>query len=229
MPRLTTAVVLVLSAAAIACADADDAGMPAAPETPLLARSTVTDPSAIFRFPLADAALNVKSDGLMSDGTYSVYANGLCGVEAKIFATTEFSNSGDATLSMGNARKSTGCVAPRHFTIVFPDGLTETTTSFSNLRELENTTYAIPLGAPVLRAFHLGMSSTRCEGLAWSTLAGGVTVPGDSVIVTRTAADSWHIQSQPYPNNRAWCKPNGPTYNMAVDFTITSSRPLPVP
>jgi hypothetical protein len=227
MPRLTTGVALVLSAAAIACTDAGDARMPAAPETPLLARATVTDPSATFRFPLADAALNVKSDGVMSDGTYSAYANGQCGVEAKIFATAEFSNSGDATLNMTNARKSTGCVAPRHFTIVFPDGLTETTTSFSNLRELENTTYAIPVGATVPRAFHLGMSSTRCEGLAWSTLAGGVTVPGDSVIVTRTAADSWHIQSQPYPNNRAWCKPNGPTYNMAVDFTITSSRPLP--
>jgi hypothetical protein len=93
--------------------------------------------------------------------------------------------------------------------------------------DVENTTYAIPVGTTVLRAFRLGMSSIRCDGPAWSNLAGGVVVPGDSVVVTRTAADSWRIQSQPYPNNRAWCKPNGPTYNMAVDFTITSSRPLP--
>ena len=227
MPRLTTMAPLVVFAASVACTDADGVRTPLAPAAPLLAKSTVSDPTATFRFPLADASLNVKSDGLMSDGTYSAYANGYCGVEAKIFATTEFSNSGDATLNMGNARKSTGCVAPRHITVVFPDGLTETMASFDNLRQVENTTYAIPVGATVLRAFHLGMTSTRCDGLAWSNLAGGVPVPGDSVLVTRTATDTWHVQSQPYPNNRAWCKPNGPTYNMAVDFTITSSYALP--
>jgi hypothetical protein len=188
---------------------------------------TPGDPTATFLFPLDDASLNVKSDRIASDGTYSAYTNGYCGVEAKIFATTEFSNSGDATLSMGNARKGTGCVAPRHITVVFPDGLTATMASFDNLRQVENTTYAIPVGSTVKRAFHLGMSSTRCDGLAWSNLAGGVGVPGDSVLVTRTAADTWHVQSQPAPNNRAWCKPNGPTYNMAVDFTLRSARPLP--
>jgi hypothetical protein len=192
---------------------------------------TVGDPAATYSFPLADASLNVRSDHAYGDGTYSVYANGACGLQAKIFATAELSNSGDATLNTGSPRsKDRTCVVyPRSFTIVYPDGFTETTGSFSNTQLIENTTSSIPVGATVKRALRFGLaSSARCESLIWAATAlGGVTVPGDSVLVTRTAPDTWHVQSQPAPDNRAWCKPDGPSYNMDVDFTITSSRARP--
>jgi hypothetical protein len=188
---------------------------------------TVGDPSATYLFPLADATLNLRSDHASSDGTSSVYANGVCGLQAKIFATTQISNTGDATLDTGPQSKGRSC--SRRFTVVYPDGFTESTGSFSNVGEIENTTYSIPVGATVKRAFRFGLnSSARCEALIWAATAlGGETVPGDSALVTRTALDTWHVQSQPAPNNRAWCKPSGPSYNMDVDFTIKSSRPLP--
>jgi hypothetical protein len=191
---------------------------------------TPGDPTATYKFPLADQSLSIKSDHGYGDGTSSVYANGACGVAAKIFATTDLSNSGDATLSTNGprAKDHTCLLYPRRFTVVFPDGLTETTTSFSNIQQIENTTYAIPVGATVKRALHFGLAtSTRCDALVWSGLAAGVPVAGDSVLVTRTALDTWHVQSQSAPDNRAFCKPNGPIYNMSVEFTIRSSRPLP--
>lgn len=230
MPRLAAGASMLIIVAAIACfSSSDDPSVAVAPGLPLLAKSTVTDPTATYRFPITDT-LNVQSDGAFSDGTFSVYDNGVCGVEATIFATAAASNSGDATLGTYAPRtKDRSCAQfPRHFVVTFPDGLTESTTSFSNLQRIENTTYSIPVGTTVKRAFHMGLAtSLRCDGLVWAGTEFTTPIPGDSVFVTRTAADSWHIQSQPYPNNRAWCKPNGPTYNMAVEFTITSSRALP--
>jgi hypothetical protein len=230
MSRHSSGPAILIIVAAMACIGTDDDAFVVAPGSPMLAKSTDTDPTATYRFPLADASLNIKSDGAFSDGTYSVFANGVCGVEAKIFATADLSNSGDATLGTNGPRsKDRSCPAyPRRFTVVFPDGITETTASFSNLREIENTTYTIPVGSTVKRAFHMGVAtSARCEGLVWSAIRTGTPIPGDSVLVTRTAVDSWHVQSQPAPNNRAYCWPNGPSYNMAVEFTITSSRALP--
>ena len=190
----------------------------------------VGDPKATFLYPLADASLNVRSDGLFSDGTYSVYANGVCGVVSKIYATTEQSNTGDATMGTYQPRtKDRTCATyPRRIRIIFPDGFTETTHTGTNLRFVENSTSSIPVGATVKRALHVGVGeSVRCEGLVWSANRTGTPVPGDSVLVTRLAEDRWHVQSQPYPNNRAYCWPNGPAYNMTVELTVVSSRPLP--
>ena len=97
-----------------------------------------TDPTATWKIPLADAGLGFASDGQYGDGTYSVYADGVCGVSAKIFATTAASNSGDATIQVAKAKNCT-----RRFTLHYPDAFTETVLSFNNLLQLQNSTYLI--------------------------------------------------------------------------------------
>ena len=187
-----------------------------------------TDPTATWKYPLNDAALAVRSDHLYSDGANSVYANGICNVATTIFATTEHSNSGDATLSTGGSGK---CL--RHFTFVYPDGVTETTPSFNNLRGIENTTYSIPVGSTVERQLHMGTDvvpnvGSRCGGLIWGYgVANDIAAGSDSVLVTRLDASTWHVQSQDAPHNKAYCKNTGQLFAMPVDFTVISSRPLP--
>ena len=231
MKHLAPSVPALLGALLAACSEPGSGSDLVAPPSPAAARvPAVTDPTATFRFPLDDALLSVRSDGLFSDGTYSVYENDVCGVKAKIYATTEQSNSGDATLSTYTPRtKDRTCADyPRRIRLLYPDGYTEATYTGSNLRGLQNTTYSIAIGATETRALHMGVGeSARCEGLVWSAVRTGTPVPGDSVRVTRLSADTWRVQSQPYPDNRAYCWPDGPTYNMAVDFVITASRPLP--
>jgi hypothetical protein len=229
MPRLTTGASLLVFITVFACSEASEDATVVAPRSPLLAKSTVTDPTATFSFPVTDT-LNVQSDGAFSDGTVSVYADGVCGVASKIYATTEQSNSGDATLSTNAPRtKDRTCAAfPRRIRLIFPDGLSEMTYTGTNLQQIENTTYAIPVGATAKRALHMGTGeSTRCTGMVWAADERGTPLAGDSVLVTRTAPDTWHVQSQPAPNNHAHCKPSGVAYNMAIDFTVTSSRQLP--
>ena len=60
----------------------------------LLFQVTLGDPTASFAFPLSDGSLALRSDHLYSDGTNSVYADGVCVVSGRIFATDAGSNSG---------------------------------------------------------------------------------------------------------------------------------------
>jgi hypothetical protein len=228
-PRAVLA--LAALAALVACNDqattsprsADAVAMHAA-RTP-----TITDPTATWKFPLSDAALAIQSDHLYSDGTSSVYADGVCNIATTIFATTAKSNSGDATLNTGtlNAKCS------RRFHVVYPDGFAETVPIFSNLRQIENTTYTIPIGTTVKRQLHMGSDiwsnvTTRCGGLIWGYgVANDIAAGSDSVLVTRVDAGTWHVVSQDPPHNLAYCKSTGQLYAMPLDFTVVSSRPLP--
>jgi len=188
------------------------------------------DPTATWKFPLTDAGLAVRSDHQFSDGTYSVYADGVCKVGAKIFATTQYSNSGDATLNTGTAKSGT-CL--RRLTLVFPDGFSEVVSTFSNLREIENTSYSIPIGTTVERQLHVGTDqlpgvTTRCGGLVFGYgVAANIGAGSDSVLVTRVDASTWHVVSQPAPHNLAYCKNDGQLYAMPVDLVVVSSYPLP--
>ena len=71
---------LLLSAIVVACSEGGDGSTLVAPQSAGLAKAPVTDPTATFKFPLDDAALAVKSDQLFGDATYSLYAEGVCGV-----------------------------------------------------------------------------------------------------------------------------------------------------
>jgi len=183
-----------------------------------LARSTVTDPASTWKFPLADAGLSVKSDRKYSDGIYSVYADGVCGVTGRFFASSATS-SGDITVQLGADHR---CVnAPRKLTISYDDGFVETTQSFINLHDIENTTMSIPIGSTALR--FLGIHyTTRCDALQF-----GKDANSDKVLVTRVDAHTWHVVSQATPNDRAYCTTTGRSYHMQVDFVVVSSRDLP--
>jgi hypothetical protein len=228
MPRYPLPMFLLSLVALTACSDRDT-GLTGVPSfAPTFAKGgSDGDPTATFYFPLADGALSVKSDGLFGNGTFSLYANGVCGVHSKIFATTAASNSGDAIMHTNNPKFSDRkCAAyPRTLTLAYSDGVSETVPVFMNVRQIENTTYAIPVGTTVKRSF--AIQTARCEQLLWSGVRQGVPIDADSVFVTRVAADTWRVQSQPAPNDRASCAANGQTYTMSVDFTIVSSRALP--
>ena len=186
------------------------------------------DPEASFLFPLDDAALGVRSDHLYVSGTTSVYASGVCGVNAKIFATTEASNSGDAVMQMENPRFSARKCAdyPRTLTVVFGPGDQQTGTANMNVRHIANTSYSMPIGSTDHHAFVI--TEARCGGLRWTTQnPAGEYFGGDSVNVTRVDASTWLVESQPYPNNKAHCANNGQLYNIDVRLIVKSDRPLP--
>ncbi len=225
MTTLTTSLLVVLAA----CSERGvTPARVVAPEEAQLARpSGPTDPVATFYFPLADASLGLKSDGRYGDGTYSVYANGVCGLSAKLFATTEKSNSGDATMQTNNPRAKDNRCTERSVTVDYGDGVVWSGATFINVRQIQNTSYSIPVGSAALR--DMAMSTERCGGLRWMPVLQpeGIMTGADQVLVTRVDASTWRVQSQPYPNDKAYCLNTGQLYNIAVDFLIVSSYPLP--
>jgi hypothetical protein len=193
----------------------------------LLFKVDLGDPTTTFYFPLADGALALRSDHLYSDGTSSVYANGVCGVTGSFFATDAASNSGDAYLQTDkpNAGRSKKCADyPRQLYLDYGDGLDAAT--IVNAREIETSSYFIPVGASVRRKLVIPSTTHGCGNVVFGE-ASGVGLSGDSVMVTRVSASEWHVQSQPSPNDSTLCLYTGQMYHMPVDFTITSSRPLP--
>ena len=229
MPRQPLAAVALI-AIAIACSPANDAATVVAPATPSLAKSTETDPTAAYKFPFNDPTLGIQGDGYFSDSTYSVYDNDVCGVTTRIYATTEASNSGDMMFQTfaPRTRDRTCTVYPRRIRVTFPDGFSELTYSTTNLQRVENTTFQIPIDSTVKRQLNMGTGeSVRCTGIRWGANTGS-SVVGDSVLVTRTAPNTWHVQTQPAPDNHGVCLSSSPTaYNLSVDFWVVSERPLP--
>jgi hypothetical protein len=185
------------------------------------------DPAAAFWFPLDDATLGLRSDHQFVSGTSSVYAQGVCGVNSKIFATGSASNSGDAIMHTNNPRSSDRKCAlwPRTVTIEYAPGDVESSTVFINVREIANTTYQIPVGTTVRRALLIG--ETRCDGLRFIAATDGIETGADSVNVTRVDASTWLVQTAPSPDNKAYCRATGALYNIAARFTVVSNAPLP--
>jgi hypothetical protein len=143
-----------------------------------------------------------------------------------IFATTAGSSSGDATIQTAKAKNCS-----RRFLLRYPDGGSESVLSFNNLNVLQNTGYAIPIGSTVKRRLILAPGSvnnnpSRCGRLLFGP--NGTVGPGsDSVTVTRLDSQTWQVQSQVAPENRAYCESNGQLYSMPVSIRIISSLPLP--
>ena len=186
----------------------------------------IGDPLASFHFPVG-AAVDVRSDDLYQTAGYSVYSTGVCGVYAKMYATGSLASGGDATMQTNNNRyRDHKCPAyPRTLTLTYSDGVVETAPVFMNVRNVQSGISSIGIGATVKRA--LAIQTPRCEQLLWSSVRQGVPIPADSVLVTRLASDTWRVQSQPPPNNKASCQANGVVYDMDVDFTVVTDRPLP--
>ncbi len=226
--RTRTTISLLAFVALAACAEQPVT----APNSADIARAregkspNVPDPTATWAFPMSDAALSIQSDHLYSDGTNSLYANGICNLTTTIFASA--TGSGDATLNTG----ATSNKCARRFRVVYPDGVAEVVPMFANLRGIANTTYSIPVGQTVRRQLHMGSevwpnSVSRCGGLIWGYgVANNIAAGSDSVDVTRVDASTWHVTSQPAPRNLAYCKKNGELVSMSVEFTVVSSRAM---
>jgi hypothetical protein len=192
-------------------------------------KTKVVDPTTTWKIPLADAGLALRSDHAYSDGTYSVYANGVCNVTGTVFATSPTS-SGDATLQTSTASRGK---CGRTVSLFYPDGFSETVATFANLNSLDNTTYSIPVGATVTRRLVINPSAvmvhaTRCGKLYFGVgPLGEQGIGTDSVLVTRIDASSWQVRSKAAPNDRALCETTGVIYEMPVSFVIIASYPLP--
>lgn len=188
--------------------------------------SSTVDPATSWLLPLSGAGLGVQSDGAFPDGSgNSVYADRVCGMAGTIFATTQNSNSGDATMQTASSKSCS-----RNFRLAYPDGRAESVQFFSNLQLIQSTTSMIPVNTTVRRHLNINTSATRnsrCGTLYFGVGLAGGGIGSDSVMVTRTSAATWHVYSQPAPNTRALCKSTGALYSMPVDFVIRASRDLP--
>jgi hypothetical protein len=220
---------LAFMSVSVACTTPDAPTKSLSPTEPMLAKPPAgpADPTAAFWFPLDDATLGLRSDHQFASGTSSVYAQGVCGVNSKIFATEGASNSGDAIMHTNNPRSSDRKCAlwPRTVTIEYAPGDVESSTVFINVREIANTTYQIPVGTTVRRALLIG--ETRCDGLRFIAATDGIETGADSVNVTRVDASTWLVQTAPSPDNKAYCRATGALYNIAARFTVVSTAPLP--
>lgn len=200
---------------------------------PLMAKGGPSqDVTAQWAFPLADAGLSVRSDGQFNDGTYSWYSNGVCSVTSKIFVD----GSGDNTINFSYPKTSPKPVCGRTFTMVYPDAFTETLAYQGGVQILQSSSFQIPIGSQVKRHMRFGADQrsranpnpARCGlGLVFGEGGANPAIGSDSVVVSRIDARTWRVQSQPAPDNLAFCIDNGQLYAMTVDFVIVASRDLP--
>ena len=190
---------------------------------------TLADPTVTWKLPLADDALAFRSDHQFSDGTYSVYADGACGVTTwvEMSSTDPYPGFGHVVLG-GRAGK--GC--RRTMTLVFPDGQVETDQGNVVQRDLEDLTAPIPWGATVKRTLAInlgGPGTTRCGRLLFGVGSQGFGVGSDSVLVTRSQdGASWHVQSDG-AHNLALCENPNQLFAMPVDFVIVADDPSRFP
>lgn len=173
---------------------------------------------ATFLMPSPSSALSIRGDGLFPSGSSSAYSNDVCGVTGTIFAPNP---SQDAVMQTDNSQADRTCAPygksarPRNVTVDFGDGAESLPGTF-NVHDLGSVT------GTSLRFFGLAQrGGSRCDKLQF-----GGPFGGDSVWVTKTGANSWHVYSQPAPHNTAACSlasGGATTYaNMNVDFVITT-------
>lgn len=186
---------------------------------------TLADPTVTWKLPLDDGALAFRSDHQFSDGTYSVYANGVCNVRTwvEMSASDPFPGFAHVLLNQGKCNRS--------MTLVYPDGQVETAQGNVVQRKLEEPSTPIPWGATVKRtlAINIGTQKARCGQLFFGEGSNGLGAGSDSVLVTRSVdGTSWHVQSDG-ARNLALCKNTNQLFAMPVDFTIVADDPSRFP
>lgn len=174
----------------------------------------VTNTTATWLLPADDSELAFRHDGLNVEDGFSVYAHGQCNVSTVLYAGW------DATIRVDKGKGKNSC--SRTFTLRYSDGVIETGTAFSNLREVQSP--IIPVGQMALRtlAINVGaINNSRCGRLLFGVGRHGGGVGSDSVIVHRTNARTWHVQSQE-GHTLALCENNDTLYEMPVSFMIVA-------
>ena len=192
---------------------------------PLFAKpnSPPPDPTVTWKLPLNDAGLAFRSDHQFSDGTNSVYANGVCDVTTWVEMSSSDPFPGFGHVSLGKGSRN----CSRTFTLVFSDGQVETAGGNAVQRGLENP--IIAWGATVSRTLAInlgGTPSSRCGRLLFGEGSQGAGVGSDSVFVTRSAdGRTWHVYSNPDPSHqKALCENINQLFVMPVDFLIVADN-----
>ncbi len=180
------------------------------------------DPSiVVFRDAASD---NIRSDDeVRSDAEYSgpVYDDGVCGVSATV------GNGDDGLLfpSSNYKRKlAKSCGDARVFVFEWDDpadgGATRPMTASGTLMNIGEVV-TVADGATELRLGSFNVSV--CNRLLF--YPDDPFAPGngsDLLQVTYDAAsDSWTVETQPYPNDKAWCDNDGRLWHMPFRATIT--------
>ena len=222
--RLSFVHLVVAATLVTACSDATR--VPVA--GPSFARPGAGDPRAVFEYPTDDGALKIRSDhrALSLDGTVSIYDDGACGVDAKIFA----GGSGDAVMDPDAnyvaGRDQGRCGPGRSITVIFdqpadgnppPGNAIVTGGYFHNINEL----WQMPIGVEI--EGQGGLNISRCNVLRFKPDPGhnGIAYPGsDKLLVLRQDASTWRVRTKPYPDNKAWCDTDGRLYHLPLQLTV---------
>ncbi len=191
---------------------------------------TLADPTITWLLPLDDAALSFRSDRQYSNGTYSAYADGVCGLTTwvEMAITDPFPGfghlSGAHPVSSG---KKGQC--GRSLTLFYPDGTTEAAGGVTQ-RGLAQP--RIAPGSTELRTLAIlsaVQSTARCGRVLFGEGSQGAGVGSDSVLVTRSVdGASWHVRSNG-DRNLALCENTNKLVHMTVDFVIVADDPSRFP
>ncbi|MEO7502076.1 MAG: hypothetical protein ABIW94_05530 [Gemmatimonadaceae bacterium] len=218
-------------------------------------------PEPTSTFLMSNSASHLlRGDGLYLEGATSGYSgmsryrDSECGVQSLIYANP--GSRGDAV--MGSAEViSRQCPSyPRGIRLTFAlingDGSTtsdgsEAVRTFMNVQVLQkaaaygNPAVYVPVGATELRDMIFndgsGPKYGKCAGLRFRpVLADGTVTGSDQVRVTRTASDTWVVQTQADEtdpvtlrvthHDKVWCQNNGKLYHMPTYFVVKSAVPL---
>ena len=217
------------------------------------------EPRSTFFLSNSSAHL-LRGDGLYTEGATSTYSgmsrylDGECGVQSLIYANS--GASGDAVMGSAEVIYRKCPNYPRGIRLTFalinsdgstsPDG-SEAARTFMNVQILQkaaaygNPSISIPVGETELRDFIFndgsGPKYGKCAGLRFRPVLQDGTFSGsDQVLVTRTAADTWMVQTQAdetdpvtlhtVHHDKVWCQNNGKLYHMPTYFVIKSAVPL---
>ena len=234
--RFIIAIAALISACSESTSPSNPSISPSLGKMPAPSNATST-----WKLPMVTAGLGLTSDGRESDGTFSNYSDGVCGVTSTIFTD----GSGDATVQTNNPRaKNSTCQSARTMTLVYgagdptyPNGGTETMEVFLNLHNISNSTTTIAVGYANRVERQLGLNPTqreRCDAWRWTN----TSVPGDPVWVERIDATTYHVYTKdrdPDPalaaanatNNKAICTTTGQAHHLSVDLYVVSKQSLP--
>jgi hypothetical protein len=190
---------------------------------------TLPDPTITWLLPLDDAALSFKSDRQSADGTYSAYANGVCGLTTwvEMSSTDPFPGFGHLSgTHPANAGKKGQC--GRSLTVFYPDGTTE---AAGGVTQRNLTQPRIAPGSTVLSTLAIlsaVQSNARCGRLLFGQGGNGAGVGSDSILVTRVNVGTWHVRSNG-DRNLALCENTNTLLHMKVDFVIVADDPSRFP
>lgn len=195
---------------------------------PSFARPGAEDPRATFEYSTADAAFKIRSDhrALSFDASASIYDDGACGVNAKIFA----SGSGDAVMDPDEdyvaGRDRTRCGAARSVTVIFDqpaDGgpLRANPVATGGYFHVFNELWQMPIGVEL--ETQGGLNGAGCNVLRFRPDPGrtGNAYPGsDKLLALRLDANTWRVRTKPFPDNKAWCDTEGRLYHLPFELTV---------